>query len=264
MFMSVIPMVSVTSLTLIVGADTFVSLMQTWHSRVGALRAHSTAPQFHHLTTGTYLVFLLMILSSTAKCDRPPEVEDPSTYVTQNDVTDASEQVLFHTQKTSFTLSSSENGGNSLLRSQFVLESTNAPLTKTNMIETSNSPSPLSNTAEFGSDKFTPQSDANVNDRTITDILSESKQTTINLESENSDFPFTTNLPPTTLRGYCTPTRKLACFVCFLLHREENQYFLCMVVINVCDSKSKSIIIFPWIYESLMWNGSKYFFPFQP
>ena len=66
------------------------------------------------------------------------------------------------------------------------------------------------------------------------------------------------------LRGYCTPTRKLACFVCFLLHREENQYFLCMVVIDVCDSKSKSMIFFPWIYESLMWNGSKYFFPFQP
>ena len=37
------------------------------------------------------------------------------------------------------------------------------------------------------------------------------------------------------LRGYCTPTRKLACFVCFLLHREKNQYFLCMVVIDVCD-----------------------------
>ena len=66
------------------------------------------------------------------------------------------------------------------------------------------------------------------------------------------------------LRGYCTPTRKLACFVCFLLNREENQYFLCMVVIDVCDSKSKSMIFFPWIYESLMWNGSKYFFPFQP
>ena len=62
------------------------------------------------------------------------------------------------------------------------------------------------------------------------------------------------------LRGYCTPTRKLACFVCVLLHREENQYFLCMVVIDVCDSKSKSMIFFPWIYESLMWNGSKYFF----
>ena len=65
------------------------------------------------------------------------------------------------------------------------------------------------------------------------------------------------------LRGYCTPTRKLACFVCFLLHREENQYFLCMVVIDVCDSKSKSMIFFPWIYESLMWNGSKYFFLFN-
>ena len=62
------------------------------------------------------------------------------------------------------------------------------------------------------------------------------------------------------LRGYCTTTRKLACFVCFLLHREENQYFLCMVVIDVCDSKSKNMIFFPWIYESLMWNGSKYFF----
>ena len=46
------------------------------------------------------------------------------------------------------------------------------------------------------------------------------------------------------LRGYCTPTRKLACFVCFLLYREENQYFLCMVVIDVCDSKSKSMIFF--------------------
>ena len=65
------------------------------------------------------------------------------------------------------------------------------------------------------------------------------------------------------LRGYCTPTRKLACFVCFLLHREKNQYFLCMVVIDVCDSKSKSMIFFPWIYESLIWNGSKYFFLFN-
>ena len=37
-----------------------------------------------------------------------------------------------------------------------------------------------------------------------------------------------------------------------------------MVVIDVCDSKSKSMIFFPWIYESLMWNGSKYFFPFLP
>ena len=67
------------------------------------------------------------------------------------------------------------------------------------------------------------------------------------------------------LRGYCTPTRKLACFVCFLLHREENQYFLCIVVIDVCVIQSqKAWDFFPWIYESLMWNGSKYFFPFQP
>ena len=36
-----------------------------------------------------------------------------------------------------------------------------------------------------------------------------------------------------------------------------------MDVIDVCDSKSESIICFPWIYESLMWNGSKYFFSFS-
>ena len=78
---------------------------------------------------------------------------------------------------------------------------------------------------------------------------------TCNLKQFEIDMP---------LRGYCTPSRKLTCFVCFLLHREENQYFLCMVVTDVCDSKSKSMIFFPWINESLMWNGSKYFFPFQP
>ena len=226
-------MVSVTSLTLIVGVDTFVSLMQTWHSRVGALRAHSIAPQFHHLTTGTYLLFWLMILPSTAKCDRPPDVEDPSNFVTQNDITDVGGEVLFHNQKKSFTLrSSGENGENPFLKSQPVLESTNtpltqmnmietssspsplsntaefgsdrttstnSPLTETNMIKTSSSPSPLSNTAEFGSDSATSQSDVIVDDRTMTDILLESKQTTGNLESENSDFPLTTNFPPTTL-----------------------------------------------------------------
>ena len=65
------------------------------------------------------------------------------------------------------------------------------------------------------------------------------------------------------LRGYCTPTRKLACFVCFLLHREENQYFLCMVVIDVCVSKSKSMIFFPWIYNLSCGTVQNIFFLFN-
>ena len=65
------------------------------------------------------------------------------------------------------------------------------------------------------------------------------------------------------LRGYCTPTRKLACFVCFLLHREENQYFLCMVVIDVCDSKSKSMIFFSMDLRISHVERFKIFFSFS-
>ena len=67
------------------------------------------------------------------------------------------------------------------------------------------------------------------------------------------------------LRVYCTPARKLACFASFLLHREINLYFLCMVVTNVMIQSQKAWYFFhSGICESLMWNGSSFIFPFSP
>ena len=66
------------------------------------------------------------------------------------------------------------------------------------------------------------------------------------------------------VKGVLHPDTKISMFCLFSPSSRKKSILLCMVVIDVCDSKSKSMIFFPWIYESLMWNGSKYFFPFQP
>ena len=196
MFMCVISMISAIRATLIVGADT---LMKKWHSRVGALCAHSMVPKFHHMT-GTTLFIWLVILSSTATCDRSSNIDD-SKYVTQNDITDVSEQYLFYTQTTSDTLRSShESGGNPFLNSESFLASTNLPFTssvsKTSTIRTSNSPSSPRNT-DSGSKKFATPSDTKVADRRMTDILSVSKTNPVNQDNAWSNIPITTFFPTT-------------------------------------------------------------------
>ena len=152
--------------------------------------------------TGTTLFIWLVILSSTAKCDRHSNTDD-SQYVTQNDLTDVSEQYLFYTQTTSYTLRSSENGGSPFPNSKSFPVSTNPPITtslaKTNTIEKSKSPSSLTNTDGFGSENVATPSDVKADDRSMTGILSGTQQTTVNLENEHSTFPITTSFFPTTL-----------------------------------------------------------------
>ena len=151
-----------------------------------------------------------MILSAIAQSDRS-DIDDSSqlnyatqnditdTSATQNDIIDTSKQFLFYTQKTSYTLSSSEDGENHSPRSQSVYESTNSPLTKTNTIGISNPSSPLSYTAEFGSENVATKLDAHVDDGTITGLLSESKQATVHLKSDSSNFSKTTIFSPAKL-----------------------------------------------------------------
>ena len=172
--------------------------MKKWHSRVGALCAHSMVPKFHHMA-GTTLFIWLVILSSTATCDRSSNIDD-SQYVTQNDITDVSEQSLFYTQTTSDTLRSShESGGNPVPNSKSFLASTNLPFTssvsKTSTIRTSNSPSSSRNKKERK--KVATPSDTQVADRRMTDILSVSKTNAVNQDNAWSNFPITTFFPTT-------------------------------------------------------------------
>ena len=66
------------------------------------------------------------------------------------------------------------------------------------------------------------------------------------------------------LRGYCTPARKLACFACFLLHREENWSFLCMVVTNVMIVSQKAWYFFTGSTNLSCGTVQVHFFPFSP
>ena len=72
------------------------------------------------------------------------------------------------------------------------------------------------------------------------------------------------NLFVCVLKGVLHPNTKISMFCLFSPSSRRKLILIGMIVIDMCDSKSKSMAFFSWIYESLMWNDSKYFFPFHP
>ena len=56
------------------------------------------------------------------------------------------------------------------------------------------------------------------------------------------------------LKGVLHPNTKISMFCLFSPSSRRKLILICMIVIDMCDSKSKSMAIFSWIYESLMLN----------